>query len=120
MVGSHKFTANANIRNYIQETLKDLLGLSSRRRKKPAMSGADMEDFLHFIWVDDRSCFKHERFRIQLALFIQILGHTASRPGSVIVSDSYHKSNEVLTYKVRSRALSKGVMFLTTNRMWMC
>src|SRR6266496_815800 len=45
--------------------------------------------------------FIYERYRIQLALFMQIMAYTASRPGAIIESTCRRHSNEALRYQVR-------------------
>jgi len=87
-----------------------MFNLSSARRPKPEIDSQDLDEYLLFLWKRDRHDFEAERLRGQTALYLLILAFTAARPGAVIVSDAYRKSNESLRYKVR---------FIETQRDWM-
>ena len=63
------------------------------------LSKDDVAVLTKFLWVDDKHKYDHERYRIQLCLFIQLLAYTASRPGAIIESDAYRNSNMALKYK---------------------
>jgi hypothetical protein len=57
-------------------------------RKKSVMGTQDLDDILHYLWVDDR----HK--------YIDEFAYTAARPGAIVVSDCYRNSSEALKYKV--------------------
>lgn len=57
---------------------------------------------IRFIWTEDPHIYLHERTRIQLVLFLQILAYSAARPGAIVESSCYRKSRQALTYKVMS------------------
>ena len=52
------------------------------------MTPADLTSIVHYLWDGDTHRYTLERKRVQLALFILLLGYTTSRPGAIIESDA--------------------------------
>jgi hypothetical protein len=72
-----------------------------KKRRKETARAADLDILLDQLWnKDSQKHFKHERVRVQIALYLQMLSYSGSCPGALIVSDSYRNSNESLKYKV--------------------
>lgn len=55
---------------------------------------------LEYLFCQDRHRYPHLRYRVQLALNLQILVYSAARPGTINVSSGYRGSNQALLYKV--------------------
>jgi hypothetical protein len=69
-------------------------------RKKSVMGTQDLDDILHYLWVNDRHKYIDEFDRVKIALYLLLIAYTAARPGAVVVSDCYRNSSEALKYKV--------------------
>jgi hypothetical protein len=67
----------------------------------------DAEVMINYLWTEDEHFFHDERTRIQLALYFLMLVFCASRPGAIVVSDSYRNSNVCMTYRVGDAKHSK-------------
>ncbi|KAJ6258013.1 hypothetical protein Dda_6925 [Drechslerella dactyloides] len=85
--------------SYIQKVLTPQYGLTLIGRGKPLARASDLFALLHYHWCLDTSVFRHERYRVQLALLMMLMAFTASRPGALIESHCRRGSNESLKYK---------------------
>ena len=52
------------------------------------MTPADLKSIITYLWNGDTHRYTLERKRVQLALFILLLGYTTSRPGALAESDT--------------------------------
>jgi hypothetical protein len=87
---------------YVRGDLTKRLDLKENCREKSTATSIDMNILLEQLLCHDSYTFTHERYRIQLALFVQILAYSASRPGAVVECSHYSNSNEALLYKART------------------
>lgn len=58
--------------------------LTPKTREKMLVRVEDEFKLLHTLWTDDRMSFNHERYRIQLALIMQLAGVTGNRPAALL------------------------------------
>src|SRR2546423_967626 len=87
---------------YVKGDLTKKFGLKESCQGKSTATSMDMKIILEQLWCHDSYTFIHERYRIQLALFVQILAYSASRPGAVVECSKYPNSNEALLYEART------------------
>ena len=52
------------------------------------------------MWKEDSHKFRRGLDRIKLHFYILLLAYTAARPGAIIESSAYARTNEALTYRV--------------------
>ncbi|KAK6500017.1 hypothetical protein TWF481_010376 [Arthrobotrys musiformis] len=57
-------------------------------KPKVPITGSDLIKIVQYNWESDTHKYLHERYRVQLALAIHILGFTAIRPGSFVQSEN--------------------------------
>lgn len=65
------------------------------------MTAADFYCLLEYLWKEDRHVLRHERYRVQFALIMQLSAYCASRPGEIVESSAWTGSNDALKFKVR-------------------
>jgi hypothetical protein len=78
-----------------------IIVLSVDGRPKHTLTSVDLFCLLEWHWRHDDKVYLHDRYRVQLALILQLLSYTANRPGALIESSCYKGTNEALKYKVR-------------------
>ncbi|CCX07696.1 Similar to hypothetical protein CIMG_03975 [Coccidioides immitis RS]; acc. no. XP_001244534 [Pyronema omphalodes CBS 100304] len=93
---------NRIIGNFIKHTLTVKFGLIMERKDKPTCAVADLFNLLHFHWCQDTESMFHGRYRIQVAILMQLTAYTSSRPGAIIEVACYKGLQQVLKYKVFS------------------
>jgi hypothetical protein len=95
------YTSTQN-QDMVRFVTKDLVlrGLvSTSARSKPLAPIEVAKDIIKFLFACDEYQNLHSRMRIQLVFAIQLLLLTGVRPGEIIESDAWSKSNEGLLYK---------------------
>jgi hypothetical protein len=64
-------------------------GLVIEAKDKPVCSVTDLFHLLHYYWCRDESAC-YGRYRVQIALLIQLIAYTSSRSGSIIESNCFY------------------------------
>ncbi|XP_014557730.1 hypothetical protein COCVIDRAFT_36802 [Bipolaris victoriae FI3] len=90
---------NAEIDKYIAKVLVSGKLVSTSACSKPLAPLAVAEDIIRFLFTCDEYRGLHFRLRNQLAFAIQLMLLIGVRPGEIIESDAWHRSNEGLHYK---------------------
>ena len=90
---------NAEIDKYIAKVMVSGKLVSTSARSKPLAPLAVAEDIIRFLFTCDEYRGLHFRLRNQLAFAIQLMLLIGVRPGEIIESDAWHRSNEGLHYK---------------------
>ncbi|OAF62118.1 hypothetical protein VC83_01659 [Pseudogymnoascus destructans] len=93
--------------HYIETEFVNTHGVEDALREKDLVDSVDFFQLLQYLWTHDSYDFQHPRYRSQIAFLIQIMAYTGARPGTIVVSSAYAKSNDSLKYKVTLR-LAKG------------
>jgi hypothetical protein len=86
----------------ISFVMKDLIPrglLSTVARPKPLAPIEVAKDIIRFLFASDEYKHLHPRIRNQMAFAIQLLLFVGVRPGEVVESDAWYRSNEGLLYK---------------------
>ncbi|KAL8671525.1 MAG: hypothetical protein Q9168_003970 [Polycauliona sp. 1 TL-2023] len=72
----------------LQEKIKDRLtkdhGLRTAKKQKPVLYAEDEFELLKTLYMSPESTFENERYRIQLALIMQLAGITGNRPAALL------------------------------------
>lgn len=97
----HQYTPlqNAEIDKFIAKHLISGKQVSTCARPKPLAPLAVAEDIIRFLFTCDEYRGLHHRLRNQLAFAVQLMLLIGVRPGEIIESDAWHRSNEGLHYK---------------------
>ena len=59
-------------------------GLRTEKKKKPIMRTEDEFELLKTLYLSSEITFNHERYRVQLALIMQLAGITGIRPAALL------------------------------------
>ncbi len=59
-------------------------GLSKEKKKKPVLHAEDEFELLKTLYTSVETTFPHERYRVQLALIMQLAGITGNRPSALL------------------------------------
>jgi len=59
-------------------------GLRKDKKKKPVLHGEDEFELLKTLYTSTETTFPHERYRVQLALVMQLAGITGNRPSALL------------------------------------
>ena len=68
----------------VQQRLVEKFRLKTEKKQKSIVRVEDEFELLRTLWVSAEMEMKHERLRVQLALFIQLAGITGNRPDAIL------------------------------------
>lgn len=85
---------------FIETYLTSKFDLVMEHKDKPTCSVTDLFNLLHYHWCQDVESACHGRYRIQVALLMQLIAYTSSRPGAILEANCYKGLSQVLKYKV--------------------
>lgn len=85
---------------YIKGELANSVGLTSKKYERNLATAEDVSDMLRYLWTQDPHKYRFERIRLQVAFLLALLEDSGARPGAIVLSESYHKNTDALTYKV--------------------
>jgi hypothetical protein len=74
---------NAKI-SQVRQQLTRKFGLSTEKKARPIVRAEDEFELLKTLWCSPELAFDHERYRIQLALLLQLGGITGNRPDALL------------------------------------
>ena len=68
----------------VRQRLADAHNLRKDKKKKPVLHAEDEFELLKTLYTSTESIFPHERYRVQLALIMQLAGITGNRPSALL------------------------------------
>jgi integrase len=68
----------------VRQQLIRKFGLNTEKKARPIVRAEDEFALLKTLWCSSELAFDHERYRIQLALLLQLAGITGSRPDALL------------------------------------
>lgn len=90
---------NEEVKSFIHTKLIRQGLISTAARPKPVSSFPVVEDLILFLWACDEYQEMHPRARVRLGFSILLMCTLGTRPGEVIESDAWKRTNEGLMYK---------------------
>jgi integrase len=97
----YQYTAaqNQEIAKFVTKGLVSKKLISTSARPKPLAPMPVARDLIKFLFTCDEYKDLHPRIRIQLVFSIQLMLLIGVRPGEIVESDAWYRSNEGLLYK---------------------
>ena len=68
----------------MRQRLADAHNLRKDKKKKPVLHAEDEFELLKTLYTSTETIFPHERYRVQLALIMQLAGITGNRPSALL------------------------------------
>jgi len=68
----------------VRQRLANAHGLRKDKKKKPVLHAEDEFELLRTLYTSTETTFHHERYRVQLALIMQLAGITGNRPSALL------------------------------------
>ena len=74
----------------VRQRLADAHNLRKDKKKKPVLHAEDEFELLKTLYTSTETTFPHERYRVQLALIMQLAGITGNRPSALLALRYQH------------------------------
>ena len=74
----------------VRQRLANVHNLRKDKKKKPVLHTEDEFELLKTLYTSTETTFPHERYRIQLALIMQLAGITGNRPSALLAVRYQH------------------------------
>ena len=68
----------------VRQRLADAHNLRKDKKKKPVLHAEDEFELLKTLYTSTETIYPHERYRVQLALIMQLAGITGNRPSALL------------------------------------
>ncbi|KFY08696.1 hypothetical protein V492_05999 [Pseudogymnoascus sp. VKM F-4246] len=95
----HSIDIVSDVASYIKGSLKDNLGLSTKKRNKYLVTDTDLTTLITYLWCSDNYDYLHERCRLQISFALLFFANSGARGGACVESSSYRGTNEAIAYK---------------------
>ena len=74
----------------VRQRLAIAHNLRKEKKKKPVLHAEDEFELLKTLYISTETTFPHERYRVQLALIMQLAGITGNRPSALLAVHYQH------------------------------